>query len=132
MFDLSIVQRIIDIQAERNLRNKLANKEALPVMPSDLVRVHPIVFVRDVLQPCNAKLVKTNWDEDTIYEIEEQHRNLVKEYKYEPSFKTILDQHDLKTKFNYAWEALCIWFMTLHTFCGGFAMLYPKSTSIES
>jgi hypothetical protein len=73
-------------------------------MPSDLVRVQPVMFFHDVLQPRNVHLIKANWDEDAIYEIEQQHRNLVKAYKYEPPVKTILDQHDHKTKFcNRTW-----------------------------
>lgn len=131
MFAVSIVQGIIDIQAERNSRNEPADKEAPPVMPSDFFCVQPVVFVRDVLQPRNAHLIKANWDEDAIYKIEQQHRDLVKAYKYEPSFKTILDQHNLRTKFNDAWETLGIWFATLRTFCGGLATLFPNSTSIE-
>jgi hypothetical protein len=131
MFAVSIVQGIIDIQAERNSCNEPANKEAPPIMPSDLVRVQPVVFFRDVLQPRNVHLIRANWDEDAIYEIE-QHRDLVKVYKYEPPVKTILDQHDHKTKFNDVWEALGIPFATLRTFCGGLATLFPNSTSIES
>jgi hypothetical protein len=132
MFVVSIVQSIIDIQAERNSCNEPADKEALPVMPSDLVRVQPVVFFRNVLQPRNVHLIKANWDEDAIYEIEQQHRDLIKAYKYEPPVKTIHDQHDHKTKFNNAWEALGIRFATLRTFCGGLATLFPNSTSNES
>jgi len=132
MFAASIVQGIIDIQAERNSRNEPADKEASPIMPSDLVRVQLVVFFRNVLKSRNVHLIKANWDEDAIYEIEQQHRDLVKAYKYEPPVKTILDQHDHKTKFNDTWEDLGIWFMTLWTFCGGLAMLFPNSTSVES
>ncbi len=132
MFAVSIVQGIIDIQTERNSRNEPADKEAPPVMLSDLVRVQPVVFFRDVLQPRNVHLIKANWDEDAIYEIEQQHRDFVKAYKYEPPVKTILDQHDHKTKFNDAWEALGIRFATLRMFCGGLATLFPNSTSVES
>lgn len=132
MFAVSIVQGIIDIQVERNSRNKPTDKEAPPVMPSNLVRVQPVTFVRDILQPHNAHLIKVNWDEDATYEIEQQHRDLVKAYKFDPSIKTILDQYDLRTKFNDTWEALGIWFATLRTFCGGLATLFPNSTSAES
>ncbi|KAH9536202.1 hypothetical protein CY35_17G095900 [Sphagnum magellanicum] len=105
--------------AERNSRNEPADKEAPPVMPSDLVRVQPVMFFHDVLQPRNVHLIKANWDEDAIYEIEQQHRNLVKAYKYEPPF-------------NDAWEALGIRFTTLRTFCDGLTTLFPNSTSVES
>lgn len=71
MIVVSIVQGIIDIQAGHNLRNEPANKEALPVMLSDLVRVQSVVFVCNVLLPRNAHLIKANWDEDAIYEIEQ-------------------------------------------------------------
>ncbi|CAM6073977.1 unnamed protein product [Sphagnum tenellum] len=97
MFTMNIVQGIINIEAERNSCNAPADKEALPVMPSDL-----------------------------------QHCDLVKAYKYEPLVKTILDQHDQKTKFNDAWEALGIRFTTLRTFCGGLVTLFPNSTFVES
>jgi hypothetical protein len=108
MFVMSIVQGIINIQAK------------------------PVMFFRDVLQPRKVHLIKANWDEDAIYEIEQQHRDLVKAYKYEPPVKTILNQHDHKTKFNDAWEALGIRFATLQTFCGDLATLFPNSTSVES
>jgi len=70
MFAMSIVQGIINIQAERNSCNEPADNEALLVMPSDLVRVQPVMFFRDVLQPRKVHLIKANWDEDAIYEIE--------------------------------------------------------------
>jgi len=132
MFAMSIVQGIINIQAERNSCNEPTDKEAPLVMPSDLVHVQPVMFFRDILQPHNVHLIKANWDKDAIYEIEQQHRDFVKAYKYEPPGKTILDQHDHKTKFNDAWEALGIRFATLRTFCGGLATLFPNSTSVES
>jgi len=132
MFAMSIVQGIINIQVERNSCNELADKEVLPVMPSDLVRLQPVMFFCDVLQPRNVHMIKANWDEDAIYQIEQQHRDLVKAYKYEPPVKTIFDQHDHKMKFNDAWEALGIQFATLRTFCGGLVTLFPNSTSVES
>jgi hypothetical protein len=70
MFAMSIVQGIINIQAERNSCNEPADNEALLVMSSDLVRVQPVMFFRDVLQPRKVHLIKANWDEDAIYEIE--------------------------------------------------------------
>jgi hypothetical protein len=54
MFAMSIVQGIIDIQALCNSRNEPVDKEAPPIMPSDLVRVQLVVFFRDVLQPRNV------------------------------------------------------------------------------
>jgi len=39
-------------------------------MSSDLVRLQLVMFFRDVLQPRNVHLIKANWDEDAIYEIE--------------------------------------------------------------
>jgi len=101
-------------------------------MPSDLVRLQPVMFFRDVLQLHNVHLIIANWDEDAIYEIEQQHCNLVKAYKYKPPVKTNLDQHDHKTKFIDVWEALGIRFATLRMFCGGLAMLFPNSTFVES
>jgi hypothetical protein len=53
-------------------------------MPFDFVRVQPVVFFRDVLQPRNVHLIKANWDKDAIYEIEQQYCNLIKAYKYTP------------------------------------------------
>jgi hypothetical protein len=91
MFAMSIVQGIIDIQTERNSRNEPTDKEAPPVMSSDLICVQPVVFFRNVLQPRNVHLIKANWDKDAIYEIEQQHRDLIKAYKYKPPVKTILD-----------------------------------------
>ncbi|KAH9558971.1 hypothetical protein CY35_06G034900 [Sphagnum magellanicum] len=80
MFAMSIVQGIIDIQTERNSRNEPTDKEAPPVMSSNLIRVQPVVFFRDVLEPRNVHLIKANWDEDAIYEVEQQHRDLIKAY----------------------------------------------------
>jgi len=51
-------------------------------MSSNLIRVQPVVFFRDVLEPRNVHLIKANWDEDAIYEVEQQHRDLIKAYKY--------------------------------------------------
>jgi hypothetical protein len=40
-------------------------------MLSNLVRVQLVVFVCDVLQSWSAHMMKTNWEEDAIYEIEQ-------------------------------------------------------------
>jgi hypothetical protein len=69
MFVVGIVQGIINIQAEHSSHNKPVDKEAPPIIPSNVVRVQPVVFARNVLQPRSVHLMKVNWDEDAIYKI---------------------------------------------------------------
>ncbi|CAM6015620.1 unnamed protein product [Sphagnum balticum] len=90
-FDWFVTFESLELFVKHNSRNKPANKDAPPIMLSDLVCVQHVVFFRNVLQPWNVHLIKVNWDEDAIYEIEQQHCDLVKAYKYEPPVKTILD-----------------------------------------
>ncbi len=58
IFGISIVANVSPVQAERNLNNNARELEAPPIVPADLVKIHPAAFIQDVLDPYRAHLSK--------------------------------------------------------------------------
>jgi hypothetical protein len=98
-FVYRIVTGMKKVQAERDGNNAASEDEAPPVMPADIVKLRPAIFVNDELQPYRAYLARF-WSDEAIYEIEQQHRSLRDAYSKEDVFKKIIDTHTFKTSLN--------------------------------
>ncbi|KAH9245472.1 hypothetical protein BASA81_017039 [Batrachochytrium salamandrivorans] len=98
-FAFCIVANGLQIQAERDSNNNARELEAPPVMPADLVKLRPALFIKNILDPYRNHVAK-HWDQDMIDLIEIQHRKLIVVYGREPDLKAALDTHDEKTYFN--------------------------------
>jgi len=53
-------------------------------------------------------------------------------WAHEPNVKAALNKHNEKTFFNEAWDCLKGCFMQLRQLCGGLAIVFPNTTSVES
>ncbi len=101
------------------------------MMPADLVKMCPGVFISEVVDQYHGHLAK-HWSADLIDKVESEHRELLAVYMGEPDVKAALDKHDEKTFFNEAWDCLKGRFMQLRQLCGGLMTMFPNMTSVES
>jgi hypothetical protein len=62
IFGISIVANVSQVQAECDSNNNAQELETPPVMPADLVKIHPAAFIQDVLDPYRAHLSK-HWSQ---------------------------------------------------------------------
>jgi hypothetical protein len=95
----------LQIQMERDSNNNARELEAPPVMPVDLIKMRPDVFISDVVDQYRGHLTK-HWSADLIDKAESEHRELFDVYARESDVKAALDKHDEKTFFNEAWDCL--------------------------
>jgi hypothetical protein len=75
IFGISIVANVSQVQAERDSNNNTQELEAPPVMPADLVKIRPVAFIQDVLDPYRVHLSK-HWSQQQIDDVEKEHRQL--------------------------------------------------------
>jgi hypothetical protein len=101
------------------------------MMPMDLVKMHPSVFISEVVDQYREHLTK-HWSADLIDKAESEHRELLAIYMRKPDVKVALNKHDEKTFFNEAWDCLKGRFMQLRQLCGGLATTFLNTTSVES
>jgi hypothetical protein len=131
IFSLSIVVDGLQIQVEHDSNNNARELEAPPMMPADLVKMRPSVFISEVVDQYHGHLAK-HWSADLIDKAESEHCELLVVYVREPDVKATLDKHDKKTFFNEAWDCLKGRFMQLCQLCDGLVTVFPNTTSVES
>jgi hypothetical protein len=131
IFSPSIVVDGLQIQAKRDSNNNARELEAPLVMPVDLIKMRPSVFISEVVDQYRGHLAK-HWSVDLIDKAESEHYELLAIYAREPNVKAALDKHNKKTFFNEAWDCLKGRFMQLRQLCGGLAIVFPNMTSVES
>jgi len=73
IFGISIVVNVSQVQAERDSNNNAWELEAPHVMPADFVKICPVAFIQDVLDPYRAHLLK-HWSQQQIDDVEKEHR----------------------------------------------------------
>jgi len=105
IFSLSIVADGLQIQAERDSNNNARELEAPLVMPVDLVKMRPGVFINEIVDQYRRHLAK-HWSADLIDKAESEHPELLDVYVRKSDVKVALDKHDEKTFFNEAWNCL--------------------------
>ena len=128
----SIVDGIVNIQVERNERNN-ADDDLPPVLPHELVKISTSDFGNTIVDTHLPQL-RHSWSDETIMEIENQHRQLCIAYCKEPTLKSALDKYeevDIKS-FDTAWAIVKGRFEILRDFCGGIATVFPNTASVES
>jgi hypothetical protein len=116
---------------ERDSNNNARELEAPPVMPADLVKMCPGVFISEVVDQYRGHLTK-HWSADLIDKVESEHHELLVVNVREPDVKVTFDKHDKKTFYNEARDCLKGRFMQLRQLCGGLATTFPNMTSVES
>jgi hypothetical protein len=130
---ISIVEGIVNIQAERNGRNN-ADDNLPPVLPHELVKLSTSDFGKKIVD-IHLQQLRHSWSERTVAEIEIEHRQLSIAYRQEPALKSALDKcsEEVSIKsFDTAWAIVEGRFEILRDFCGGIATVFPNTASVES
>ena len=127
-----IVEGIVNIQAERNERNN-ADSDLPHVLPHELIKISTHDFW-NITVDAHLQQLRHSWNEETIAEIENQHRQLISAYREEPALKSVLDayaQVSIKS-FDTAWAIVESRFEILRDFCKGIATVFANTVSVES
>ena len=119
------------VKAERDGNNRAHTLDAPPVLPTQLVKLCPSMFIRNVLEPYRPHIEKF-WSEELVDKIEDDHRLLLRMYTEDVNARAVIDQQDMFTLFNDAWGFAPDLFVSLRSFCGGLASAFANTTSIES
>lgn len=129
---ISILEGIVNIQAERNERN-YADDDLPPVLPHEIVKLSTSDFGNTIVD-MHLPQLRHSWNERTIAEIEIQHRQLTIAYRQEPALKSALDKYEEVSikSFDTAWAIVEGRFDILRDFCGGIATVFPNTASVES
>ena len=130
-FFIGLVDCLPLVQAERDSNNEAASQEAPPVMPGQLVQIAPRKFISDVLDPNRERLSMFINDAD-IEQIEIDHKELVQLYHRDENIEKAIDACTAAVMFNDAWDVIKGRFTDLRSFCGGLAVAFANTTSVES
>ena len=103
------------------------------MLPHELMMMLTGKYGRCVIDP-HLEQLRALWSEESIAEIENEHRQLCTAYRLELAFKSAIDAYacvEIKS-FKAAWKVVAGRFETLHDFCGEIATLFPNTAFIES
>ncbi|XP_078473017.1 uncharacterized protein LOC144734619 [Lampetra planeri] len=131
IYAMTLIAGLNDVKAERNDANRALDQDAAPVMPAQLVKMRPGVFVKDVLAVRRVHVTKF-WSAVKVDMVEEEHRQLVKLYKEDTIIHDAINKHTNTTTFNDAWDVLPSGFDNLRAFSGGLASVLANTTAVES
>ena len=87
--------------AERDANNVPCAQDAPPVLPAQLVKLSPRMFVKDILAPHREQLAK-KWTEEWIDDVKSDHRLLRIPYGEDEELRAVIDKHDVNTFFDEA------------------------------
>jgi hypothetical protein len=102
-------------------------------MPHELVKISTGDFGNTIVDT-HLQQLRHSWSEESIAEIENEYRQLTIAYREEPALKSVLDAYanvSIKS-FDTAWEIVNGRFEILRDFCGGIAMVFANTASVES
>ena len=68
---------------------------------------------------------------EQVEELEADHQDLIKTNGGEVAVREAIDKHEAHTLFNDEWDCVPL-FKRLRSFCGGLAIVFPNTTSVES
>jgi hypothetical protein len=132
-YTMFIVTGLGNIRAERNENNEPLEQDAPPVMPNQIVKLHHGNFIEQVLDLYRDHLSKF-WSEESIDQVEESHRYLLKMYNEDAVLHAALEKHDVQTTFNDTWDVMPQQARVerLRAFLGGLAIAFANTTAVES
>jgi hypothetical protein len=130
-FILIVIDGIINIQAERDSRNRPTD-DLPPVLPHELVRIRTGEFGICVITKHLHQLRSSGWTDENIEQIERDHRALCLAYKVNLMFKLSIDQCDGNTSFQAGWQLVKDQYKSLRDFCGGIATVFANTATVES
>jgi hypothetical protein len=128
---LQIVDGITDISVERTSTNRSSDDELPATLPHELVKLRGRDFTTLLARHLNH--LKQIWTEESIAELEHQHRQLLVMYEHDATLKSILGRCDGNTSFEEGWAIVEGQKLDrLRDFCGGLASIFPNTASVES
>jgi len=128
---LQIVDSITDIRAEHTSANLSSDDELPATLPHELVKLRGRDFT--ALLTHHLDHLKEVWMEESIAELEYQHRQLLFMYQHDTSLKAALECCDGTTSFEGGWKIVEGRELDhLRDFCGGLASIFPNTASVES
>jgi len=130
IFSITLVNDLCQVQAERDSNNEAAMMKAPVVMPTQLVHLRPMDFIRNILDPCYAHLSRF-WSPNEIEDVEQDHMKLVKDYGVEIELKQNIDAQDHMTMFNYTWDSMRGRYQALCCFSSCLVMSFANIISVE-
>ncbi len=132
-YAMFIVTELSNICIEHNENNEPLEQDAPPVMPNQIVKLHHGNFIEQVLDPYRNHLSKF-WSKESIDQVEEGQRYLLKMYNEDAVLHAALDKHDVQTTFNDAWDAVPQQAQAerLRAFFGGLATAFANTTTVKS
>ncbi len=101
------------------------------MLPIQLVKLCHGQFLNEVFDPFRKHVFKI-WSDGNIKKIEAEHRELLKLYNADTIVRNMINNHNNEMMFNNAWACISCQFEHLHSFCGGLAIVFANTTSIES
>ena len=126
---LTILEGILAIQVERDSKIPPAD-DLPPVLPHSLVKI--CTGELGAIVDTHLPQLKHSWDDQSIANIEHQHRALCAAYRNELELGAALDKCDSATTFEAGWSIVQGRFNDLRDFCGGIATVFPNTASAES
>jgi hypothetical protein len=98
-YAMFIVIGLSNIRTEHDENNEPFEQDAPPVMLNQIVKLRHGDFIEQVLDPYRDHFSKF-WCEESIDQVEEGHRYLLKMYNEDMVLHVALDKHDVQTTFN--------------------------------
>ncbi len=132
-YAMFIVTGLGNICAERDENNEPLEQDAPPVMPNQIIKLRHGDFIEQVLDLYRDHLSKF-WSEESIDQVEEGHRYLLKMNNEDAVLHAALDKHDVQTTFNDAWDVVPqqAQIERLRALLGGLATTFANTTIVKS
>ena len=127
---VSLIDGISKIVVERDNSNLGSDLETPPCLPHELVNLNGRDFA-ELLRSQRGRIV-TAFDEQELDGLEDEYRELVSMYRKNQTIKEALDGCTLMTSFEGGWGILGTRFPKLKRLCGGFASVFPGTSTVES
>jgi hypothetical protein len=98
-----VPEGIFEIQAEQASRN-YASDSLPPTLPHELAKIRGSAFGEILL--VHVDHLRQFWSEESIADIEDQHKRLVRAYQNEPILQSKLDKCNHNTLFKVGWSSV--------------------------
>ncbi len=99
---LALIIGLQSVKAEWDDANCASEKDAPPMMPTQLVKLRHGQFLNEVLNSFRKHVFKI-WSDENIKQIEVEHRELFKLYNIDTIVRNMIDNYNNKMTFNDAW-----------------------------
>ena len=125
-----LIDGISNIVVEQDNLNARSDLETPPGLPHELVSINGHDFA-ELLQSQRGRIV-TALNEQELDGLQDEFQELVSMYQRNETIKAALDACTSKSSFEGGWGILGTQFQKLKHLCGGFASVFPGTSTVES